>query len=188
MAQRRLTADDWSRAALGVIADSGLAAVAVEPLAARLGATKGSFYWHFPNRDALIDAALRLWEQTRTDAVIALVEAGGSPTEKLRVLFTTVLGHAAAGRLEGGLMAAADHPSVGPVVHRVAARRLQYVVQLLAEAGFGADEARHRALLAYSAYLGQSQLAARLPELLPTDEREREAYTTQVLSVLLSHE
>ena len=46
----RLSAEDWAVAALDVIAESGLAAVAVEPLAKRLGVTKGSFYWHFPSR------------------------------------------------------------------------------------------------------------------------------------------
>ena len=54
----RLSAEDWALAALDVIAESGLASVAVEPLAKRLGVTKGSFYWHFPSRDALLVAAL----------------------------------------------------------------------------------------------------------------------------------
>ena len=58
----RLSAEDWALAALDVIAESGLAAVAVEPLARRLGVTKGSFYWHFPSREALLVAALERWE------------------------------------------------------------------------------------------------------------------------------
>ncbi|MEU8610821.1 helix-turn-helix domain-containing protein [Actinoplanes sp. NPDC048791] len=68
--QPRLTADDWTSAALEAMAGGGLAAVAVEPLAARLGATKGSFYWHFANRDALIEAAVLRWERDHTEAVI----------------------------------------------------------------------------------------------------------------------
>ena len=44
----RLSAEDWAQAALDLIAEQGVAAVAVEPLARRLGVTKGSFYWHFP--------------------------------------------------------------------------------------------------------------------------------------------
>lgn len=43
----RLSADDWAQAALDLIAEQGVGAVAVEPLARRLGVTKGSFYWHF---------------------------------------------------------------------------------------------------------------------------------------------
>src|SRR5215469_9908618 len=69
--QRRLTRDDWITAALASIADGGLAAVGVEPLAARLGATKGSFYWHFKNRDALLEAAIGRWEKETTTDVAA---------------------------------------------------------------------------------------------------------------------
>ena len=39
----RLSADDWAQGALDLIAEQGVAAVAVEPLARRLGVTKGSF-------------------------------------------------------------------------------------------------------------------------------------------------
>ncbi|MGH3388225.1 MAG: TetR family transcriptional regulator, partial [Actinomadura sp.] len=47
MAERktRLSRADWANAALEAIAEGGLAAVAIEPLATRLGTTKGSFYW-----------------------------------------------------------------------------------------------------------------------------------------------
>ena len=65
----RLSADDWAAAALEQIAEQGVSAVAVEPLARRLGVTKGSFYWHFPSRDALLQAALERWE-THEQAVV----------------------------------------------------------------------------------------------------------------------
>lgn len=188
MVQRRLNADDWTAAALGAIADGGLAGVAVEPLAARLGATKGSFYWHFTNRDALITATMQLWERACTDEIIALVEAAGDPPRKLAVLFTTVLGQARSSRLETNVFAVAEHPLVAPVVARVSRRRLDYVEQLFTEAGFEPGEARRRALLAYTAYVGQAQLAARLPALLPAHADDRRAYLDGVLSVLLSKE
>src|SRR5689334_11922394 len=58
-----LTAEDWADAALDALATGGLEAVAVEALARRLKVTKGSFYWHFGNRDELIKAALEAWER-----------------------------------------------------------------------------------------------------------------------------
>ena len=42
-----LTPGDWARAALAAIARGSIGAIAVESVAADLGATKGSFYWHF---------------------------------------------------------------------------------------------------------------------------------------------
>lgn len=58
-----LTAEDWVRAAKRTIEERGVGAVAVEPLAKKLGVTKGSFYWHFENRDALLKATLERWEE-----------------------------------------------------------------------------------------------------------------------------
>ena len=46
--------DDWVEAARSAMVEGGIDAVAVEPLARRLGVTKGSFYWHFKDRRALL--------------------------------------------------------------------------------------------------------------------------------------
>jgi AcrR family transcriptional regulator len=81
----RLSRRAWVQAALDAIAEGGLAAVAVVPLAKQLGATKGSFYWHFANRGALVEAALADWEQSHTAAVIAEIEASSDdPLQQLR--------------------------------------------------------------------------------------------------------
>ena len=88
----RLSADDWAREALDQIAEQGVASVAVEPLARRLGVTKGSFYWHFPSRDALLQAALERWERDEQTAYGAL-EAIDDATERLRTLFRLIAQH-----------------------------------------------------------------------------------------------
>jgi AcrR family transcriptional regulator len=82
----RFTRDDWAAAALAVLSESGPAAVAVEPVAARLGASKSSFYWLFENRAALLEAALRRWEQRQTDAVLPGLAAIADPAQRLRTL------------------------------------------------------------------------------------------------------
>jgi len=58
----RLDAAAWIAAAFDALADGGIDAVRVEPLAKALGITKGSFYWHFADRRALLDAMLRHFE------------------------------------------------------------------------------------------------------------------------------
>jgi AcrR family transcriptional regulator len=163
----RLTATDWAQAALAAVAEGGLAAVAVEPLAARLGATKGSFYWHFANRDALVVAALELWELHLTDEVIAVVTREPDPVSTLRSLMTRVIGSAGRSALEAQLLAAADHPLVGDVVRRVVARRVVFVTGVFEQAGFAPADAAVRATLLYTAYAGHDQLLARLPGVLP---------------------
>ena len=83
----RLSADDWAQAALDLIAEQGVAAVAVEPLARRLGVTKGSFSWHFPSRDALLVAALERWEKVEQETVFGQLEPIPDPRQRLRSLF-----------------------------------------------------------------------------------------------------
>src|SRR5690348_18440284 len=73
----RLSAADWERGALEMIADEGVGALAVEALARRLGVTKGSFHWHFKNREALLQAALTRWEADDTRELSGHREAGG---------------------------------------------------------------------------------------------------------------
>ncbi|BDZ41464.1 hypothetical protein GCM10025865_07630 [Paraoerskovia sediminicola] len=86
----RRDASAWVDAAYDAFASAGLEAVKVEPVARALGATKGSFYWHFTDRQALVDAVLARWE-TETEEIISEVEAApGGPTEQLATLFAAV--------------------------------------------------------------------------------------------------
>jgi AcrR family transcriptional regulator len=174
-------------AALEAIAEGGLGAVAVVPLAERLGATKGSFYWHFPGREALIEAALEAWEQTTTSSVIAEVEATSQdPRLQLRLLFRRVTELAARDRIELALLATADHPTVRPVLDRVTRRRIEFAGDLFRRLGFPRADANRRALLAYSAYLGHAQLVHATPQLLPRTQAARRAYLDDVLAALTS--
>src|SRR5262245_53040542 len=167
-ARTRLNRQAWVDAALEAIGEGGLAAVAVVPLAERLGATKGSFYWHFPRREALVEAALAAWEQTTTSAVIAEIGAASDdPRQQLRLLFKRVTELAARDRIELALLATADHPSVQPVLDRVMRRRIDFAAELFQRLGFPRAQAKRRALLAYTAYLGHTQLVHTSPQLLP---------------------
>jgi len=171
--RRRLSAQDWARAALEAIGEGGLAAVAVEPIAARLGATKGSFYWHFGNRDALVAASLDLWEREHTEAVVERAEAEPDARAKLRRLFTDVTvgtTRTAGNRIEVALLATASHPLVAPAMARITERRIAYVTRLYEELGVPAERARRQALLAFTTWLGHTQLVHATPDVLPDDD------------------
>jgi AcrR family transcriptional regulator len=62
-------------AALQALAAGGPDAVRVETLAASLGVSKGGFYWHFADRQALIAEMLDTWEKTGTEDIIARVQS-----------------------------------------------------------------------------------------------------------------
>jgi CubicO group peptidase (beta-lactamase class C family) len=70
----QLQITDWLRAARKALLRHGPDGVRVEPLARVLGVTKGSFYWHFRDRKALLDALLHDWESETA----LLIEAVGA--------------------------------------------------------------------------------------------------------------
>jgi AcrR family transcriptional regulator len=165
----RLTADDWIDAAREIVAASGIAAVAVEPLARALGVTKGSFYWHFSDRGALLTAVLERWERDGTEAPIAAGEQLADPRERLRRLieeaFSDELGTNRDFHL--ALLDAGRDPLVEPVLRRVTARRLGHLRACYRALGFDARTARLWALQAYATYLGTLRLRRDLPEYAP---------------------
>jgi AcrR family transcriptional regulator len=181
-----LSAEDWAQAALTAIGEGGLAAVAVEPLAARLGATKGSFYWHFRNRQALIEAALAVWEREHTEQVIALTDAEPDPADRLRRLFTLVVGVSRQDRIETALLATADEPLVAPVVRRVTQRRIDHVASVFEQLGLSPEQARQRAVLAVSVYLGHVQIARAAPDALPPVGAPWQRHLTTIVDAVLA--
>lgn len=68
-ASRRLTHEDWLIAARKVLVTAGVDRVKVDPIAKKLKVSRGSFYWHFKNRQDLLDALLRDWEARNLVAV-----------------------------------------------------------------------------------------------------------------------
>lgn len=184
-ANRRLTRADWVTVAQQALVDSGPDAVAIEPLAAALGTTKGSGYHHFRSRGELLTAALDAYRAERTMAIIDQVEqVGGTPLEKLTRLFDTVTSRADRGS-EIRLLASTDL-EVRATVERVTAERVGYLASLMAQLGFGRAEARRRALVTYCAYLGHSALADATPAVLPQTAAANKALRDTLIGALTS--
>src|SRR3954469_24134976 len=82
----RLDAAAWIATAFDALAQGGVDAVRIEPLAKALTITKGSFYWHFADRRALIDAMLTAWAEGRIAAIREQAVDRGEPAAVLRIL------------------------------------------------------------------------------------------------------
>lgn len=170
---RRLSPDDWAGAALAAIARGGVASVAVETIATQLGATKGSFYWHFKNRDALIEAALELWEQRTTDAVIEELEREPDPAERLRRVLSLTVGGDRVGRAEIALLSNPGHPAALRAVRRAAHRRIDYMAAQYELLGWEPEDALARAVLGYYVFVGHMQMTHVAPEITGAESRRR---------------
>jgi len=179
-----LSAGDWEQQALILIAEKGIRAVAVESLARRMGVTKGSFYWHFNNRESLLEQSLIRWEKHDATNLQTSLSAIEDPRERLRSFFRRTGREKLTHNVYSSLCTASDHPQVEPLLERVAERRIKHIEKAFEEIGFDPQEASHRARLTYSAYLGflQLQQQHQTPSL---SSEEFEAYMTHVIATLI---
>ncbi|MGH8443068.1 MAG: TetR/AcrR family transcriptional regulator [Nevskiaceae bacterium] len=182
--KQALTAEAWAAAALDVMAGGGLDAVAVEPLARRLNVTKGSFYWHFPNRQALIKAALALWEQRETVDVVSGLDQEPDPYERIFNLFKRANSSYKAGRLYLALAAATDDIRVNEVVQRVSALRLGYLEKCYRALGMNAEEAPLWATFAYATFIGNQQVHRDTPHKFPAGPKFREYFKLMLRTLI----
>ncbi len=91
----RLSRDDWLDAAFQAVVEGGFDKVRVLGLAAALGVTRGSFYWHFVDHAELIAALLARWRE-RELAANRSVEGSTTedPQQDLQAVLEAALSHA----------------------------------------------------------------------------------------------
>jgi AcrR family transcriptional regulator len=162
----RLRRQDWVDAARKRLAESGVEAVRIAPLARDLGVTKGSFYWHFKDRGELLDALLDEWEAT-TDRVAASVPEAATPAERMERFLAAVTSTAAdpeEAAVENAVLAwAQNDPAVAERVAAVERRRTVNAERLLVELGFPPAEAASWADIGYMTYVGMTSRSSRDP-------------------------
>ncbi len=161
----RLDANAWIEAALETLADGGVEAVRVEPLAEALAVTKGSFYWHFTDRRALLDALLAQWAAGRIAAIREQVSGPEHPKVLLLRLADIYTRHANVKGLAIELAIrsyARTDDNASKAVRAVDTERLTHVTRLFGGLGWGLLDAQARAVLFYSYLFGQSLLDAEI--------------------------
>jgi len=155
---RRLTRDDWLKAALR-LCERGIESIKVAPLAADMGVTTGSFYWHFKNRRELLEALLAYWEREMTDVAIDVAKPyAGSPLDRILFLMETVMaGNLARYDLPMWHWAQSD-TSASRVFNRALKKRLSFAAWMFSEAGFSRQQAEIRGRMMVIYMMGESTL------------------------------
>lgn len=179
-----LSAEDWAREALELIAEHGVQSLAVEPLARRMGITKGSFYWHFTSRESLLQKALSRWEEHDSRNLNKALGEIDDPRDRLVSFFRRVGKEKLTHEVYSELCAAAGHPQVEPVLERVAQRRMEHLSAAFEELGMDRTKARYQARLTYSVYLGFLQLQ-RQHQTPSLSSDEFDAYIEHVIATLI---
>jgi AcrR family transcriptional regulator len=149
---QRLSRVQWLENALEVLAQNGQAGLRIQGLADALGVSRGSFYWHFRDRDDFIRAILAYWHEVYTAPVPDLVEAQGGSAEERLLWIIRLVYEKDETRYDLPIRSwAIQDPMVAKMVRRTDRYRLTYIRRLFTEMGFSGLELeiRTRTCLAY---------------------------------------
>jgi len=154
----QLDRDDWLKAALSMCG-AGIDNVKVAPLATDLGVTTGSFYWHFKNRQELLEALLNYWEHEMTDTAIeAANRFEGSPTDRILFVMEAVMMNGLA-HFDIPIWQWAQTDTIASrVFKRALKKRFSYAARMFSEAGFSRQQAEIRGRMMVIYMMGESTL------------------------------
>jgi AcrR family transcriptional regulator len=168
--QPTLTPKDWMRAAFQNLALEGVQAIKAEVLAKQLETTKGSFYWHFKDVPAFKAEMLKLWEAEATRSIMTAVTVSAPRGVGRLQMLAQIVSQMNAENDYGGLRAepairewARIDTQAATAMQRVDSARIAFVKKLFVETGFPTKDARLRAELFYSGFLGLQAMAAIRP-------------------------
>lgn len=175
-----LTVKDWLDLAEIELAKNGISAVRVEVLAKKLKVTKGSFYWHFSDRNELFNKLLARWRIRSTNAIInRLNDANLTPVERLKSIF--LLPHNKTGRINGGALEAAirnwsqNDENVRKTLDEVDSSRLIYISDIFKTLGNDSEVALVKAARFYYVLQGMAIM----------DSNKSDSHLEEVFNMLL---
>jgi AcrR family transcriptional regulator len=154
----RKNRQSWLDAGLQTLASEGPQGLRIMPVAARLGVTKGSFYWHFKGLEEYQAALLEEWEQCHTQAAIDCVEKiDGDAATKLRIWITgsTTADFSLARAIRTWSL---TDERVREVQKRVDEKRIDYLGKLLRGIGWSKGDAAMLGQWTYWAWIGYSTM------------------------------
>jgi AcrR family transcriptional regulator len=162
-APTRTPRGSWIDEGLRALAAGGPDAVRIELLARALGVTRGGFYWHFEDRQALLDEMLDTWERVGVDEVIERIEADGDGDAKARLRRLFAIGASSGDVLRIELAIrdwARRDEAVAARLRRIDNRRMAYMRSLFSAFCPDADEVEARCMLAFSVWIGNDLIVA----------------------------
>lgn len=161
--QKRMTREDWIAAARKVLVKSGVDSVKVDRLARELRATRGSFYWHFKDRDDLLEALLHDWEVANYVAISNLRARWARSKAEFTELIEIWVSEGTESPAFGMAIRtwAHDDSDVEEVMHRVDNEWIKLLQLLFEPDGYDDAERLVRARIVYFHQVGYHALALR---------------------------
>lgn len=158
---KRLTRDDWVAVARKVLVKSGIDDVKVDRLAKRMKVTRGSFYWHFADRQALLDALLEDWRGRNVREIEQIAARWATtPLDFVEVIRIWLGEDPIVPQFDMAIRAwARKSPAVAKLVHQTDDAWVALLHGHFTKMGMGPDESLVRARVVYFHQIGYYALA-----------------------------
>ena len=151
----------WLDAALQALSSGGIDQVRVESLAKKLGVTKGSFYWHFKDREQFLDELLNFWAEQSTQTVIANPNYPTDSKARVRAVAADIVRHDL-GKLDPHIRSWTQYDKRrARVVAKIDKVRFEFLRDLFLAAGFSIIGSDLRAQSLYRYVLGEQFISVR---------------------------
>lgn len=145
---KRVSKDEWLACALKALASGGIGDVRIDKLARQLGVARSGFYWHFKDRQELLNDMLAYWAHEYTEVVTenkALTE--GPAVQRLENVMRMVRDFEL-NRFEAAVFIwSQSDPAARETFDRVYKIRLDFIRDMFSELGFKSDDLEMRAQL-----------------------------------------
>jgi len=147
-----MSKDQWLSRALEALQEEGASILTIDTLVKRLGVSRGSFYWHFKNRNDFVRQVVEYWSEVFTQGIAEETSRQNtSARERLFTLMEQIVSKRL-NRYDLAIRAWAVNDTVAAsIVKDVDEFRLSYVRSLFEEMGFVGDdlEMRTRIMVVY---------------------------------------
>lgn len=159
----RGSAEVWLDAGYDALVEGGVEAVKVMPLAQRLGLSRTSFYWHFPDREALLAGLIARWQSRNSTNLIAQTRTEAATiTEAVLNLFDCwIRQELFDSRMEFAIRTwALTDPSLAATLQQADEARIIAIQAMFERHGYAATEAETRARTIYLTQVGYIAMRA----------------------------
>ena len=159
----KLSRSEWLSASLDALLHEGVEGIHIEPLAKSLDVTKGSFYWHFKDRQALLKSVIEHWTTRMIRSVREGEEKAGSARERLLQIMEDITRDNRT-RYEAAMrMWAASDEGAAKAVRRVDQSRIRLHFGLFREMGFSPEQAEIRSRMMVFYEYGEAEFSIEAP-------------------------
>jgi AcrR family transcriptional regulator len=141
----RISKDQWLQAAMELFSKEGEKGVRIEKLARQIGVAKAGFYWHFRDRDDLLEHMLAYWAHEFTEVVTANLEVLDLPPRQRLLAIMKMVDKYNLARFDVHFRSwAKNDPKAARGVRKVIRARMDTVRGLFSELGFAGDDLEMR--------------------------------------------